>query len=99
MRIHHYLRYSMAVLLAVFAVCSLTAAEQHGRILFAGLPVPGATVTVSQGDRKVVAITDEMGGYSFPDLAEGTWSFQVEMQGFTPVKQDVTVAAAPAVAV
>jgi hypothetical protein len=96
MRIHHYLRYSMAVLLAVFAVFSLTAAERHGKVLFGGLPVPGATVTVSQGDKKVVAVTDEMGGYSFPDLAEGTWSFQVEMQGFTPVKQDVTVAAAPA---
>ncbi len=95
MRIQHYLRYSMAVLLAVFAVFSLTAAEQHGKVLFGGLPVPGATVTVSQGDKKVVAVTDEMGVYSFPDLAEGTWSFQVEMQGFAPVKQDVTVAAAP----
>ncbi len=39
-----------------------------------------------------------MGVYSFPDLAEGTWSFQVEMQGFAPIKQDVTVAAAPATA-
>ncbi len=96
MRIHHYLRYSMAVLLAVFAVFSLTAAEEHGKVQFGGLPVPGATVTASQGDKKVVAVTDEMGGYSFPDLAEGTWSFQIEMQGFAPVKQDVTVAAAPA---
>jgi hypothetical protein len=96
MRIHHYLRSAMAVLLAVFAVFSLTAAEQHGKVQFGGLPVPGATVTVTQGDKKVVVITDENGIYSFPDLAEGTWSFQVEMQGFTPVKQDVTVAAAPA---
>lgn len=96
MRIHHYLRYSMAVLLAVFAVFSLTAAEQHGRVLFGGLPVPGATVTVSQGDKKVVAVTDETGGYFFPDLAEGTWSFQVEMQGFATVKKDVTVTATSA---
>ena len=53
MRVHHYLRYSMAVLLAAFAVFSLTAAEQHGKEQFGGLPVPGATVTASQGDKKV----------------------------------------------
>jgi hypothetical protein len=97
MRFHHCLRYVLAALLAAFAVFSLTAAEQHGKVLFGGLPVPGATVTASQGDKKVVAVTDQMGGYSFPDLAEGAWSVQVEMQGFTPLKQDVTVAAgAPA---
>ena len=41
-------------------------------------------------------VTDQMGVYSFPDLAEGTWSVQVEMQGFAPLKQDVTVAAGAA---
>jgi hypothetical protein len=97
MRFHHCLRCSLAVLLAAFAVFNLTAAEQHGKVQFGGLPVPGATVTAVQGDKKVVAVTDQMGGYSFPDLGEGVWSVQVEMQGFAPLKQDLTVAAgAPA---
>jgi trimeric autotransporter adhesin len=75
----------------------LWAAEVHGQIKFGGLPVPGATVTASQGDRNFTAVADQMGNYSLPDLADGAWAFKIEMLGFAPVNQSVTVAAgAPA---
>jgi hypothetical protein len=38
-----------------------------------------------------VAITDPQGLYSFPDLADGTWTITIEMTGFAPLKQEVTV--------
>ena len=79
------------------AVIVLSASEQRGQVKFGGLPVPGATVTATQGEKTLTAITDSQGSYSFPDLADGIWTIQVEMQGFAAIKQEVTVArAAPA---
>src|SRR5436190_13213760 len=63
---------------ALLSVLGLAAAEHHGLVKFAGLPVPGATITATQGDQKFVAISDLQGAYSFPDLADGVWSMQVE---------------------
>jgi hypothetical protein len=67
------------------------ASEVHGQVVFNGQPVPGATVTAKQGDKKVVATTDAGGNYSFADLADGTWTLSVDMLCFAPVKQDVAV--------
>jgi trimeric autotransporter adhesin len=88
MRIHLKL-----LALVVFCLCSLTAAEHKGQVKFGGLPVPGATVTATQGDRTLVAIADKDGNYSFADLPDGVWNFQVEMLGFAPIKQEVTISA------
>jgi trimeric autotransporter adhesin len=70
------------------------ASEYHGQVTFGGLPLPGSTVTVTatQGDKTAVAITDSQGFYSFADLADGKWTITIEMTGFAPVKQEVTVA-------
>ena len=90
-RMNHYLRFLCAF--ACLAVSTLAAAsEYHGQITLGGLPVPGATVTATQGDKKVVAVSDTQGVYSFPDLPDGTWTIQVEMTGFAPIKQDVAIA-------
>jgi len=78
--------------LAWLAVSGLVAAEHHGQVNFNGLPVPGATVTATAGGKKLVAVTDQQGAYSFPDLADGVWTIQVEMLCFAPIKQDVAVA-------
>jgi hypothetical protein len=67
------------------------ASEYHGRVTFGGLPVPGATVTATQGSQKVVAVSDQQGSYSFADLADGTWKIQVEMQCFSTIEQAVTI--------
>ena len=83
------LRYAALAWLAVFG---LAAAEHHGQVTFNGLPVPGATVTAIGGDRRFVAVTDQQGAYSFPDLTDGVWTIQVEMLCFATIKQEVAVA-------
>jgi hypothetical protein len=74
---------------------SLVSAEHHGQVQFGGLPVPGATVTAAPTNnpdgKKLVVITDERGVYTFPDLADGPWSLEVQMLCFEPGKKDVTV--------
>ena len=69
----------------------LTAAEQRGTVKFGGLPVPGATVTASNGDRKVVAVTDPQGVYSFADLQDGAWTMQVDMLCFETLKREMNI--------
>ena len=67
------------------------AAEHYGQVTFAMLPVPGASVTATQGDKTAVTITDPQGVYKL-DLADGVWTLRVEMLGFETINQDVTVA-------
>ena len=69
------------------------AGDLRGLVTFGGLPVSGATVTVTQGGKKVAAVTDAQGFYSFPSLQDGAASVSVEMTGFAALKQDMTVAA------
>ena len=81
--------------LAWLSVAGLAvASEYHGQVTFGGLPVPGTTVkvTATQGNKTAVAITDDQGVYSFPDLTDGKWTIEIEMTGFAPIKQEVTVA-------
>jgi len=63
--------------------------EHHGQIMFGGLPVLGATVTVLQGDKTFTAVTDQQGFYAFPELAEGSFTIHVEMLGFSTIGQEV----------
>jgi hypothetical protein len=69
----------------------LFAAQHQGTVKFAGLPVPGATVIASQGEKKVAAVTGPDGAYTFPDLADGSWTIRVEMLCFTSLQRDMTV--------
>ncbi len=69
-------------------------AEHHGRVLFAGLPVPGATVTAARGGQQLSAVTDTQGLFQFADLPDGEWTLSVQMFGFAPVEAKVRVAAA-----
>jgi hypothetical protein len=71
----------------------LAATERHGQVTFGGLPVPGATVTATMGDTHFTAITDAQGAYSFADLGDGMWTFNVEMRGFATQTQEITLAA------
>ena len=80
------------VLACLAAPRRAAASEYHGQVTFGGLPVPGATITATQGDRKSVAISDSQGNYSFADLADGTWKIEIEMQCFSTIDQTVTVA-------
>ncbi len=78
-------------IVAWLGVVGLAASEHHGQVKFGGLPVPGATVTATQGDKKFTSISGEQGSYSFANLTDGVWTIQVEMLCFSPLKQEVTV--------
>ena len=78
---------------AFLAALSLAASEHHGIVKFGSVPVPGATVTATKDDKKLVTVTDETGAYSFPDLEDGTWKVQVDMLTFAPQTKDIGVAA------
>ena len=85
--------------IALAAACALAlagtlhAAGEEGQVTFATAPVPGATVTATQGDTRVVTTTDVQGVYRFPDLPDGRWTIDVQMLGFEKASQEVTVAA------
>ena len=68
------------------------ASEYHGQVFFGGYPVPGATVTLSQGSKHLSTVTDEQGLYEFPDLADGKWQIEIDMRGFSTLKGEVIVA-------
>lgn len=72
---------------------TLPAAQQQGIVKFNALPVPGASVTVSQSNVTLTAITDAQGVFTFPDLAPGTWKLRVEMQLFAPLERELIVPA------
>src|SRR5665811_1705458 len=82
----------MCMAAACIAVCGVMAAEYHGTVKTGGLPVPGVTVTAIQGDKKVVTTTDDRGVFSFAELADGTWTIEVEMLGFAKLTREVGVA-------
>ena len=82
----------LAIGLAMLALCGVAAAaEYRGQVTFGGFPVPGATVKATQGSKQFATTTDEQGLYSFPDLTDGAWTIEVEMTGFSTLKQDVVI--------
>ena len=85
------------LLVACLMLVPLAATEHKGQVKFGGLPLPGATITASQGDKRLTTVADQDGNYSFPDLADGVWKIEVEMLCFSTISKDVTIAAgAPA---
>jgi len=80
-----------AVLLAACAAVPAFASEYYGQITFGGVPVPGVTVTATQGGKTVAVTSDERGIYRFPDLADGDWKIDVALQCFQPIHAAVTV--------
>ncbi len=77
---------------ACIAVTGLMASEHHGVVKSAGQPVPGATVTAINGDKKISTTTDENGVYAFPNLDDGVWTIQIDMLGFAKATKEVGVA-------
>ena len=84
----------LAIVLAVASGQGLVASQHAGQVTFGGLPVPGVTVTATQGDTHLVTVTDPQGLYRFADLTDGVWTLRIEMRGFETISLDVTVAAA-----
>src|SRR3984885_2967949 len=86
--------FKLACVLAALACSGLAwASAYHGQITFGGLPVPGATVTVTQGAETLTSVSDQGGLYDFPNLADGGWKIEIEMQGFSTIDAEITIAA------
>ncbi len=85
----------LAIALYVSARVLFAGGEHSGQVTYGGLPVPGATVTASSGDKKLVTATDEEGVFRLPDATAGVWTLRVEMLGFEMLTRDVTVTAEP----
>src|ERR1019366_4300620 len=71
------------LLLALFAAGGGLYA-QSGFVKSANQPIPGATVTATIGDRKLVTTTDPSGHYAFSAAPAGECSIEVRMFGFEP---------------
>lgn len=84
-----------AVLACGFALLSAAAfaSEYHGRVHLGTVPVPGATVTLTQGDKQFSTVTDSQGIYEFADIPDGTWKVAITLKGFVPREGTVTIAA------
>ena len=85
-------RYLRFCAIACLAVMSLAASEHRGIVKFGNVPVPGATVTATKDDKRVAAVTNDAGVYTFPDLEDGVWKVQVEMLCFSTVTKEIGVA-------
>ena len=84
----------MLIPMAVLMAGSLAAAEHRGFVKYGGLPLPGATVTASAGAKKIATLSGPEGLYTFQDLAEGAWQFQVEMLCFATQKREIVIGGA-----
>jgi uncharacterized GH25 family protein len=75
----------ISIISALMLLCAsslASATEYRGQVTFGGFPVPGATVTATQGTKKVSVVSDQGGVYTFDDLADGPWKIEIEMQCF-----------------
>jgi hypothetical protein len=84
----------ISVLCLALLCCAAIAAasEYRGVVTFGGLPLPGATITATQGTTKLTAVSDQDGAYKFDDLKDGQWTIEIEMQCFATIHTDVTIA-------
>ena len=83
---------SVLFLLCLLMAPALRAADEHsGRVTLGGVPVPGARVTASQGEQRVIVSTGPDGTYRLTMPAEGMWTIRVEMIGFSPLTREVAI--------
>src|SRR6266496_2034660 len=93
------MRLSLVVLLLTGSLAAQPSSEpgvkQTGVVRALGRPIPGASITATLGDRKVVTTTDESGRYELDHLTPGDWTIQVDMVAFTPVRTQRTFSNLP----
>ena len=80
-----------ALVAGSFPVPVSAAAEYVGQVSFAGIAVPGAQVTATQGETQLTTTTDAQGIFRIANIADGAWTFRVEMRGFSTLSREVTI--------
>jgi trimeric autotransporter adhesin len=83
--------YLLCALVALALPSVAAASEYRGQVTFGGFPLPGATVTVTQGTKKVTTVSDQGGLYTFADLPDGPAKIEIEMQCFSTIHADIAV--------
>jgi trimeric autotransporter adhesin len=83
--------YLLSMLAALACTMLAAAAEYRGQITFGGQPLPGATVTVTQGTKRVTTVSDQGGVYSLPGLDDGPAKLEIQMQCFSTLQADITI--------
>ena len=81
---------ALAIPSAVFGAGPLS-----GLVSSHGQPIPGATITITQGDNKYQALTGDDGRYQLSGIESGTWQYKVEMFGFATAESEVKVGDGP----
>ncbi|MGI8743314.1 MAG: TonB-dependent receptor domain-containing protein [Bryobacteraceae bacterium] len=75
---------SAKLTITLLALSSFTFAlrAQTGVVQSGGQPIPGATVTATQGGRKITTTTDDNGRYEITGLAPGAYTVDISIFGF-----------------
>src|SRR5262245_31929605 len=81
----------LVLLLSIGQPIGLLASDYFGQVTFNGVPVPGVTITATNGDHKTATTTDQDGIFHLADLADGRWHLAIEMLGFAPITQAISV--------
>ncbi|MBV9405573.1 MAG: carboxypeptidase regulatory-like domain-containing protein, partial [Acidobacteriaceae bacterium] len=87
------MRFQLGLIVFLFLACRGVFA-QSGFVRSNGQPIPGATITLTQGDKSLSTVTDQDGHYALAPVGPGVWSVTVEMFGFDTLKKDVDYEAA-----
>jgi hypothetical protein len=82
----------IALLLCLCMPASAHASSYFGQITFGGLPLPGATITATQGTKAISVTSDEGGVFHFDELPDGQWKIEITMLCFQTIDADVTIA-------
>jgi trimeric autotransporter adhesin len=77
-------------------VACLCLNAQSGYVRSGNQPIPGATVTATQGNQKVSTVTDADGHFFLP-VETGDWKVEITMFGFDPLRQTLKLSPAQAV--
>src|SRR5206468_10917251 len=94
------LRVIVPAILIITSATSAAAQAVKGSLLGnitdeAGLPIPGATVTITETNTNIsyTAVTNESGFYNFSNLKDGTYRVTGELTGFKKSIRDGVIVA------
>ena len=80
------------VALALSDALQAAASSYRGEVTFNGFPLPGATITATQGTKSASTVSDSAGAFAFDELVDGYWEIEIQMQCFIPVHASVAIA-------
>jgi len=80
-----------ALALGSWPVRVAAASEYAGQVVFGGVAIPGATVTATRDDMRIVVSTDGQGIFRIMDIADGPWMIRVEMRGFAELTREIAI--------